>query len=69
MEHAITIEVNGTPRRARARCTVQELLAELSLPLDRIAVELNRDLLPRGDFQRALEQGDRLEIVTFVGGG
>jgi thiamine biosynthesis protein ThiS len=64
----IAIEVNGEPRRARAR-SVRELLAELELPQERIAVELNRELLPRDRFDRPLAAGDRLEIVTFVGGG
>jgi thiamine biosynthesis protein ThiS len=69
MDDAITIEVNGERRRAASSTTVAELLAQLELPLDRIAVELNRDLLPRAGFGRPLSAGDRLEIVTFVGGG
>jgi len=63
------IEVNGEPRRAAASTTVRALLAQLALPAERIAVELNRDLLPRDRFDRPLAAGDRLEIVTFVGGG
>jgi thiamine biosynthesis protein ThiS len=69
MDDTITIEVNGEERRARARTTVRELLLELGVPVERIAVELNRDLLSRERFGRALEPGDRLEIVTLVGGG
>ena len=63
----VAIEVNGEPRRAHG--TVRDLLAQLGLPAERIAVELNRELLARDRFDRRLEAGDRLEIVTFVGGG
>jgi thiamine biosynthesis protein ThiS len=69
MDDMITIEVNGEARRARAQLTVAELLAELRLEPARIAVELNRTLLGRDRWSRRLEPGDRIEIVTFVGGG
>jgi thiamine biosynthesis protein ThiS len=65
----IEVEVNGELRAVGARATVRQLLAELELPFERIAVELNRELLPRDRFERPLAAGDRLEIVTFVGGG
>ncbi len=68
-DETIMIEVNGEPRRAAASATVRTLLAELALPAERIAIELNRDLLPRDRYDRRLAAGDRLEIVTFVGGG
>jgi thiamine biosynthesis protein ThiS len=67
-DETITIELNGEARRV-ARTSVRALLDELRLPAERIAVELNRDLLPRDRYDRRLEAGDRLEIVTFVGGG
>lgn len=69
MPSPITIELNGEPRSLPAPLTVHELLALLALSAPRLAVELNRELLPRGDFERRLADGDRLEIVTFVGGG
>ena len=69
MNDTITIEVNGERRDTRARATVRELLAELGVREERIAVELNRDLLARDRFGHVLEPGDRVEIVTFVGGG
>lgn len=61
--------MNGEPRRAGPRTTVAELLERLGIPPERIAVEINRELLPRDRFGRPLAPGDRLEIVTFVGGG
>ena len=69
MNDTITIEVNGERRDTRARATVRELLADLGVGEERIAVELNRALLARDRFGRVLEPGDRVEIVTFVGGG
>ena len=69
MPTSITIELNGAPKSLPAPLSVAALLAELRLPTERIAVELNRDLLPRDRFARELADGDRLEIVTFVGGG
>lgn len=65
----ISIEVNGERRDVRAGLTVRALLGELALPVERIAIELNRALLPRAELDRALRDGDCLEIVTFVGGG
>jgi len=64
------IELNGERRDVRAGTTVRALVREtLRLSDDRVAVELNRQLLPRDRWDRALERGDRLEIVTLVGGG
>ena len=66
----LAIELNGERRDVAAGTTVRALLREtLRLAEDRIAIELNRELLPRAQWERALAAGDRLEIVTFVGGG
>ncbi len=69
MNDPIPIEVNGEPRHAPAGTTVADLISQLGLPLERIAIELNRTLLPRASFSRTLVADDHLEIVTFVGGG
>lgn len=46
------------------------LLAELELDPSQVAVERNRDIVPRAQYaQTTLSDGDQLEIVTFVGGG
>jgi thiamine biosynthesis protein ThiS len=66
----LEIELNGERRDVRPGTTVRALVREtLRLQDDRVAVELNRQLLPRGQWDRALERGDRLEVVTLVGGG
>jgi thiamine biosynthesis protein ThiS len=64
------VVVNGEARVVAADATVALLISELGLDPHRVAVERNRDIVPRAEYaQVALEQGDRLEIVTFVGGG
>ncbi len=66
----IEVSINGEPRKLAAGTTVAGLLAELALPGDKVAVERNLEIVPRSTFaQVALAQGDRLEIVHFVGGG
>ena len=66
---AIEIVVNGASRHVPDRSSVRSLVAELGLAPERIAVELNRELLPRACLDRELAADDHLEIVTFVGGG
>ena len=64
------IVVNGKPRTVPDGTTVAGLLAELGLRPEQVAVERNRAIVPRAEHARTrLDEGDRLEIVTFVGGG
>jgi thiamine biosynthesis protein ThiS len=64
------VVVNGEARVIAADATVAVLISELGLDPHQVAVERNRDIVPRAEYAKvALEQGDRLEIVTFVGGG
>ncbi len=66
----MTIIFNGQPREISADATVAALLDELELPGSRVAVEVNYELVPRAEHAAyTLKDGDRLEIVTFVGGG
>jgi thiamine biosynthesis protein ThiS len=61
---------NGEPRSVAAGTTVAGLLAELKLDARRVAVEVNLELVPRQKHaDTILADGDRLEIVTLVGGG
>ncbi|NVB41465.1 sulfur carrier protein ThiS [Pseudenhygromyxa sp. WMMC2535] len=65
-----TIVLNGEPRTTRDGQTVAELLAELDLDPRQVAVERNRDIVPRAEHGKTvLSEGDALEVVTFVGGG
>ena len=66
----VTLHVNGEIRNFETVMTVSELLAELEITTPAIAVEINRSIIPRSahDTYR-LGEDDRVEIVTFVGGG
>lgn len=64
------VVVNGSSHELQAEASVANLLDQLKLAPVRVAVELNEELVPRKDFAATpLRDGDRLEIVTFVGGG
>ena len=63
------IAINGENRSVTAR-TVKELLESLDIDSKRVAVELNMEILPKADYvTRTIANGDRIEIVHFVGGG
>ena len=64
------IQVNGEERMLAAGVTVAGLLTELEIRQDRVAVELNLNILDRSAFdRRSLQEGDRIEIISFIGGG
>ena len=64
------IQVNGEPREIDPGLTLHSLLEALELPPLRVAVERNHQVVPRARFAaEMIEDGDRLEIVTLVGGG
>jgi thiamine biosynthesis protein ThiS len=64
------IEVNGERREVPAGITVAALLAELGVLGGPVAVERNRAIVPRAQHASTpLHDGDRLEVVQFVGGG
>jgi thiamine biosynthesis protein ThiS len=64
------VQVNGEERTFTAGMTVAGLLTELDIRPDRVAVELNLNILDRGEFdRRSLQEGDRIEIISFIGGG
>ncbi len=70
METAITISVNGETRNAKSGASVTDLLRELGLDSGRVAIERNLEILPRPQWaQTLIANGDRYEIVQFVGGG
>jgi len=64
------IVVNGMPRDVGDNASVAELLKALELDPRQVAVEVNLELAPRGEHaSRRLAPGDRVEVVTLVGGG
>ncbi|HUK48271.1 MAG TPA: sulfur carrier protein ThiS [Terriglobales bacterium] len=62
--------INGESRELGPVSTLSDLIAQLGMKPDRVAVELNRELIPRDRWPATLlSDGDKLEIVHFVGGG
>ncbi|MCB1552242.1 MAG: sulfur carrier protein ThiS [Xanthomonadales bacterium] len=64
------IELNGSPTRLDADATVAVLIESLGLSGRRVAVEVNREIVPKSEHAtRALADGDRVELVHALGGG
>jgi thiamine biosynthesis protein ThiS len=62
--------INGMARPVPDGLTVAALIEHLGVQSDRVAVELNREIVPKGKWSATnLGENDRLEIVHFVGGG
>ena len=68
--NTITIQVNGEAQTCTTQTSLPELLTQLELNPRLIAVEYNGEILHRQYWQETqMQSGDRLEIVTIVGGG
>jgi sulfur carrier protein len=66
----VTLNLNGEDRRFEESLTIAELIRSLQIKASSIAVEVNRVIVPRSSHPtHRLKEGDRVEIVTFVGGG
>ncbi len=64
------IQLNGEPQTLERAMTVQALLEQLELINQRLAVEINEDLVPRSQFaEHQIQDGDQIEIVRAIGGG
>ena len=68
--NVMQVTVNDEPRRLPPGATVADLVATLGLGPRRVAIEVNREIVPRGDYPaRRLAAGDRVEVVHAIGGG
>jgi thiamine biosynthesis protein ThiS len=66
----MTLQINGESRSFPDGLTVATLIGHLGMKTDRVAVELNLEIVPRSNWDSThLKDGDKLEIVHFVGGG
>jgi thiamine biosynthesis protein ThiS len=66
----MNLTINGEDRYFDSVSTISTLLTQLGMKPDRVAVELNRELVARDHWPSTrLSDGDKLEIVHFVGGG
>ena len=67
---SVKLHINGEAREFAASLSLASLIEMLGMKADRVAVELNRSIVPREQWaQTNLGDGDQLEIVQFVGGG
>ena len=67
---AVRISVNGESREVSSETRVADLLRTLGITTPRVAVEYNREILPKPRYgETVLKDGDFVEIVQFVGGG
>jgi len=70
MSGNVDVVINGQQRLVNQGTTVAGLIGELGLTGKPVAVERNREVVPRALHESTvLASGDRLEVVTFVGGG
>jgi len=66
----IAIVLNGEPKEISEGKSIMDLVDSLNLPAERLAVEHNLKIIKRANWNsQALEDGDKVEIVQFVGGG
>ena len=64
------ITVNGKQIQLTSELSVADYLEQNNYQINRIAVEMNEEILPKYSYSETmLKDGDRLEVVTFVGGG
>ncbi|HET8548915.1 MAG TPA: sulfur carrier protein ThiS [Bryobacteraceae bacterium] len=64
------IVLNGEPREVPENITVLGLLRYIAVPPERVAVELDREIVRKQDWERAVVRpGAQVEVVMFVGGG
>lgn len=70
MSEMVTIQVNGEPREVPKGLNVTQLIEQLGLTANRLAIERNLEIVPRGRWETTpVSGGDRFEIVHLVGGG
>jgi sulfur carrier protein len=70
MSQSIEVVINGETRTVVQGTTIAALIVELGLGDRRVAVERNREVIPRAQHgSTEISAGDRIELVTFVGGG
>lgn len=68
--NVMQVTINGEIRQLNDGTTVRLLLDQLQIQATRVAVELNQEIVPKAGYaERTLQDGDKLEIVHFVGGG
>lgn len=66
----VTIQLNGKKKEVPGEVTLDRLLELFSLPSQRVAIELNNEVVRRKDWENiTVREADKVEVVHFVGGG
>ena len=64
------IILNGAAKHVSQQCSIKDLLAEIGVLGDRVAIELNQEVVPKSEYaSRQLHVADQIEIIQAVGGG
>jgi sulfur carrier protein len=62
--------INGETRKIENELNLRQLLEKLELPTERVAIELNKDVVRKKDWETIkISDADKIEIIHFVGGG
>ena len=70
IKNKIKITVNGKQMQVIPKFSLKSLIAKLKLPLNKIAIELNKKIIDKKKISKIqLKRGDKIEIVHFIGGG
>lgn len=69
-DKCMKVLINGETKEISNELNLSELLKHFSLPQERIAIELNKEVVRKKDWENIkIAEGDRLEVIHFVGGG
>lgn len=70
IKNKIKITVNGKQMQIIPKFTLKRLITKLKMPLNKIAIELNKKIIDKNRISKILlKKGDKIEIVHFIGGG
>ena len=70
IKNKIKITVNGKQMQIIPKFTLKSLITKLKMPLNKIAIELNKKIIDKNRISKILlKKGDKIEIVHFIGGG
>jgi thiamine biosynthesis protein ThiS len=70
VKNKIKITVNGKQIQVISNFSLKRLIAKLKIPLNKIAIELNKKIIDKKRISKIyLQKGDKIEIVHFIGGG
>jgi len=70
MKKKIKIKINGKFKSVRENYKISDLLNDLKIPLKKVAIELNQEIMDKKKISKTtLKKDDKIEIVHFIGGG